>query len=242
MKTSPTPLEESRTSPKQQTNKKNNPPAMGITEPAKPGSNAERDIGLDRLVFFSDAVIAIAITFLAIDLRSPNIQNGTPSQFYQLLAELEPQLLSFLISFFVIGMFWTAHHRIFLHIKLYDRGLLWINLIFLFLVVSMPFPTSILANFSGTVQGVILYALVVAAIGLVQTWLWHYATHNRHLVGQDLPQGLIRDVRTIGLGISGIFLVSILIALINPHLAEIAWSVISILWFAMRSKLRLDPT
>jgi len=242
MKSQHSSLRESQTHPKQKIIKQNDQPANGRNKQGQPIPNTERDIGLDRLVFFSDAVIAIAITFLAIDLRSPNIQNGTAAQLFQLLARLEPQLLAFIISFFVIGMFWTAHHRIFLHIKRYDRGLLWINLIFLFLVVSMPFPTSILANFSGTVQGVILYASVVAAIGLVQTWLWRYATHQRHLVEENLPPSLIRDVMTIGLGVSGIFFISILIALINPHLAEISWSIISIFWFAMRTKLRLDST
>lgn len=83
----------------------------------------------------------------------------------------------------------------------------------------------------------ILYASVVAAIGLVQTWIWRYATNHHRLVEAHLPNALIRDVMTIGLMISGVFLISIPLALLNPHLAEISWSITSVVWFAYRSKI-----
>jgi uncharacterized membrane protein len=199
------------------------------------GSSNERDIGLDRLVFFSDAVIAIVITLLAIDLRLPDMQTGTIEQLSQFLTALELPILSFIISFFVIGMFWMADHRIFLFIRHYDRTLLWINLIFLFLVVSMPFPTSVLANFGNTTLGVILYASVVATIALVRTWLWRYATHHHSPVDENLSDALIRSLTISSLMTAGFFLLSIVIALFNPYLAEISWVITTAFTFAIRS-------
>jgi uncharacterized membrane protein len=227
-------LQETETQSKQLINKKNDRDANSVVNKKGSASNTERDIGLDRLVFFSDAVIAIAITLLALDLRLPDMQAGMVEQLPQFLTALELPLMSFIISFFVIGMFWMAHHRIFLYIRHYDRTLLWINLIFLFLVVSMPFPTSVLANFGNTTLGVILYASVVATIALVRTWLWRYATHNRRLVDENLPDALIRNLTISSLITAGVFLFSIVIALVNPYLAEISWVTTTALTFAIR--------
>ncbi len=202
----------------------------------EPVSGSDRDIGLERLVFFSDAVMAIAITLLALDLRLPDVQVPAGEQLPRLLADLGPQFLAFAISFFVVGMFWGAHHRVFLYIKHYDRLLIWINLLFLFLVTSMPFPTSVLADFNGTFQGVALYASMVAAIGLVRAGLWAYATHHHRLVDKDLPDSLIRAETWVGLVTAGAFLVSIGIAFLNPCLAEASWTITAVLAFAARWK------
>ena len=200
----------------------------------EPVSGSARDIGLERMIFFGDAVMAIAITLLALDLRLPAIPGRTVNELPRLLLELGPQFLAFAISFFVIGMFWGAHHRMFLHIKHYDRLLLWINLLFLFLVTSMPFPTSVLANFNGTFQGVALYASMVAAIGLVRAGLWRYATHHHRLVDKNLPDDLIRAETWVGLITARVFLVSIGIAFLNPYVAEASWVMMAVLAFVAR--------
>jgi uncharacterized membrane protein len=199
-----------------------------------PVSEPARDIGLERMIFFGDAVMAIAITLLALDLRLPAIPGQAVKELPRLLSELRPQFLAFAISFFVIGMFWGAHHRMFLHIKHYDRPLLWINLLFLFLVTAMPFPTSVLANFNGTFQGVALYASMVAAIGLVRAWLWRYATRHHRLVDEDMPDNLIRAETWVGLITAGVFVVSIGIAFLNPCVAEASWVMIAVLAFVAR--------
>jgi uncharacterized membrane protein len=187
---------------------------------------SEGNVGLERLVFFSDAVMAIAITLLAIDLRLPLAQNPTAGQLPGLLLRLFPQFLASTISFFVIGSFWSVHHRLFLYIKRYDNMLTRINLVFLFLVVMMPFATSVLAGFGGTLIGVAIYAGVVAAIAFVHTLMWRYATQEHRLVDSDLPEGLVRAEYRVSLLAAGIFLASIPVALLSPYLAQFSW----ILW------------
>src|SRR5258707_188668 len=108
-----------------------------------PPMKSRTELGLERLIFFSDAVIAIAITLLVLDLRLPEASGESLAA---QLGDLSSSFLSFFMSFAVIGLFWEAHHRLFGFIERYDRTLLWLNLAFLFLIASLPFPTSVLAN------------------------------------------------------------------------------------------------
>ena len=66
----------------------------------------------DRVLYFSDAVFAIAITLLIVDLRVPDVDD---LQSGQQLRDTLPQIGGFALSFAVIGLFWTGHHRLFRH-------------------------------------------------------------------------------------------------------------------------------
>ena len=104
-------------------------------------------LDLDRLIFFSDGVFAIAITLLALDLRLPPGDDvSTSADLTRAILRTAPRFLSFFISFQVIGVFWLAHHRIFGLIGRFERGLAMLNLLFLLCIVFMPFPTSILGE------------------------------------------------------------------------------------------------
>src|SRR3954463_14717196 len=78
-------------------------------------------LGLERLVFFSDAVIAIGITLLAIDLRLPHTPGLTNHGLLGLLRDMVPRFVAFVISFAVIGVYWAAHHRMFRFIAAFDQ-------------------------------------------------------------------------------------------------------------------------
>ena len=93
---------------------------------------------LERLVNFSDAVIAIAITLLVVQFSVPAASEDVG----EALLDRWPQFLSFILSFFVIGIFWMAHHRIFRYVARMDQGLLWLNLLFLMCIAFLPYPTA----------------------------------------------------------------------------------------------------
>ena len=86
-----------------------------------------RDHGFERLIFFSDAVFAIAITLLVLDIRLPH---DAPS-LAQGLADTVPQIFAFLLSFMVIGIYWLNHHRLFSHVTAAPMPLLRVNLLLL---------------------------------------------------------------------------------------------------------------
>lgn len=103
----------------------------------------------ERLVFFSDAVFAIAITLLVIDIGVPEVPATQPNPILaeELLALL-PQFVSFGLSFLAIGTFWLTHHRLFTYIESCSRRLLSLNLLFLLFVSLVPFSSSLLGRYT----------------------------------------------------------------------------------------------
>ena len=103
--------------------------------------------GLERLIFFSDAVFAIAITLLALEIQLPvDATSLTNQQLFVSLMSIWPKYLSFFISFMVIGNFWIAHHRRYRFITRYDTRLLLLNLLVLMSIAFIPFPTAVLSE------------------------------------------------------------------------------------------------
>lgn len=99
--------------------------------------------GLERLIFFSDAVFAIVITLLVIDIHPPHLRFGSPDRDYWVsLVNLTPEFIGFFISFFVIGFFWAGHHRTFSLASHYSPKLLFPNLMLLAAMAAMPFFTA----------------------------------------------------------------------------------------------------
>ena len=127
-----------------------------------------RPHGFARMLFFSDAVFAIAITLLVLDVRLP-----PGAKLFELRA-VWPQIMGFAISFFVVGRFWLAHHSLFEGVRGYDRRLLVANLVFLAAVVFLPFPTTVVAQLEPTPASVGFYGLSLTAVGvlmLLLTWI-----------------------------------------------------------------------
>ena len=116
----------------------------GCHEPAGGPHNESMhsERGFDRLVNFSDAVVAIAITVLVLPLvdLAANIGSEATAHF---LLENRFRLFVFFLSFAVIGRFWLAHHRLYESVAGYNDWLLWANLVWLLSIVFLPFPTEL---------------------------------------------------------------------------------------------------
>jgi uncharacterized membrane protein len=120
---------------------------------------------LERLVFFSDAVFAIAITLLVIELHAPEMPRGTSDmEHWQALANLIPNFFGFGLSFVVIGRFWIGHHRAFSMTQHYDDKLLGPNLALLGVIAFLPFATAyISANLGQRVPALLYYGCFALA-------------------------------------------------------------------------------
>src|SRR5438309_1273028 len=104
----------------------------------------KKEFQLERMILFSDAVFAIAITLLALEIKVPAIDRhlATDALLANSLGELIPKFIGFFFSFFIVGLYWTIHHRTFGYVVDYTSKLLRLNLIFLLAVVLMPFSTA----------------------------------------------------------------------------------------------------
>ncbi len=143
----------------------------------------------DRLCFFSDGVFAITITLLVLEIKVPEISKELVStKLVPALFHLFPFIISHLISFLVLGIFWVAHHNIFPHIKKHDHILLWLNLIFLMCVASIPFPTGLLGTYPDEQISVIIYSGVLGVTGLCLALMWWYVTTYRLVDDETDPE------------------------------------------------------
>jgi uncharacterized membrane protein len=116
------------------------------------------DRGLDRLVNFSDATVAIAITLLILPLVDEASQIGSMS-FQAFFEKNSWEMLAFAISFAVIARFWVVHHRIFESVRDYNAGVVWFNFLWLLAIVVIPFSANVLA--AGEGQRPDIYALYI---------------------------------------------------------------------------------
>jgi uncharacterized membrane protein len=130
------------------------------------------DVSLDRLLFFSDGVFAIAITLLSIELHAPEDWNGTVADLW---ARGWPMLSSFAVSFLVVGVFWNAHRRIFSQIRRFSMGVFVFNLLLLACIALMPFATNLIYGFGPRGQTLTIYLALVATTGLLQGLVYGYA-------------------------------------------------------------------
>jgi uncharacterized membrane protein len=128
------------------------------------------DHPLERIVFFSDAVFAIAITLLVIEVKVPHVpRDGGDTAYWMALARLMPNLVGFFVSFSVIGAFWMGHHRAFSHATRYSPRILGWNLMLLGAIAFMPFLTAFMAEYAGARVPASLYwgwMLVTALLNL----------------------------------------------------------------------------
>jgi uncharacterized membrane protein len=131
-----------------------------------------------RLVAFSDAVFAISITLLVLEIRPPV---DYAALLHGLLA-LWPSYLAYAVTFLFIGQVWANHHVMFDHIRAADRVVLLLNTLLLMAVAFLPFATSVLAgafrNGEGERVAVVFYGIAFWVTALTFNGVWQYASHN----------------------------------------------------------------
>ena len=193
--------------------------------------------GFDRIPYFSDAVIAIAITMLALQIELP--ETTTSENLGCALKNLWPSYIGFFVSFFVIAVSWRKHHKMFNYIKRYDKRLIQLNILFLFCVAMLPFAANVLGRFPDTTLGVILYAATACSLSVSRMLIWIYATHKHRLVDADLDQTIVRHELRSNITVCTVFGASILVAFKNPAWAMWCWT--ALLFIPLISR-RLQPS
>lgn len=182
----------------------------------------KREFQLERMILFSDAVFAIAITLLVIDIKVPQLPEPVSETniSYALLA-IFPNMIGFVVSFFLIGLYWTKHHHLFGFVTGYTQKLIWLNLLFLFGIVLMPFSTSFYSQYIGNYlkTPVIFYCGNIFFIGIMNYFLWKYVTNKKNNLCTYLPPVLRSYHLFRALAVPVIFL---LMALVYPYFPKLS--------------------
>jgi TMEM175 potassium channel family protein len=182
---------------------------------------------LERVIFFSDAVFAIVITLLVLPLTAEVDLPDAGADTAALVWDLWPRVLTFVVSFLVIGQFWIAHHRMFAQLRSVDHGLIWLNLVFLLTVSFLPFPTAVLgsAPTADDSFSVVFYAGSMTVTSLALTIAWGYAV-RRQLLSRTLTAHRVRAYSLRTVTTSAVFLLSVGAAFLGLRIAVLFWVVL----------------
>lgn len=198
---------------------------------------------LERLTFFSDAVYAIAMTLLVIDIRLPSLSPPTDAELRAALARLLPAYVGFVVSFLVIGRFWVAHHRAFGLLRRTSGRLIQVNLLSLLTVAFMPFPTAVVSERGDLQSAVALYGAWLMVMGVAQHALMRVALHRPGLVRDDAPDADIRQLLLGSLTPLAIGAVTVGFAIVSP-LAAVVFLIAGspvVYWLFHRPRRQLAP-
>lgn len=176
------------------------------------------------MLAFSDAIFAIAITLLTLNLQVPSGLRGADltSALHQDLAALGAYVLSFVI----LGQLWLAHHRIFGVIARVDHAVLVRNLLFLGLIAIMPFPVRLLSDYPNRPLAVAIYAVTfITAMGL-QRLIWLDVTRPEHrdLLREPVPDQVRTGFDRVLLGLLVMFGAAVPVGMFAPRYATLVGS------------------
>jgi uncharacterized membrane protein len=195
----------------------------------------ETGLSFERVVFFSDAVFAIVITLLVLELKVPHLSEHTEPALRHSLFELLPRFIGFVISFLIIGLMWIEHHRIFRYIANYDAGLLWRNLLLLLCVSFVPFPTALFSENFWSRTAFILYTASFGGVATAKLLIWRHAS-SANLLKPDVSPALERRIARRSLAVPLACGLAIVLSFISIWLAPVSFAFIPV--FARV----LDPT
>jgi uncharacterized membrane protein len=213
--------------------------------PSRPRNDQERsrspNVATRRLEAFSDAVFAIAITLLALNLQVPVVTPVTPAALAADLAAQWPTYLSFLLSFVTLLIAWVYHHRLLEAAKHAGTGLLFINGILLLIVSSVPFPTALLGAHLTTPAASVaaaIYAGYIGVLNLTYNVLWWVVVRQQrsaHREGWRPPTSMILSY--IGFPC---YAVAVVIAFWSPVATLVVCGTLWVVWTIMAPMLSAE--
>jgi uncharacterized membrane protein len=180
----------------------------------------------NRVLAFSDAIFAIAITLLTLNLQVRPGLHG--ADLTSALRKDLPAFGAYVLSFVILGQLWLAHHRIFGVIARVDRTVLVRNLVFLGLIAIMPFPVRLLSDYSNRPLAVAVYAVTFIAAMQLQRVIWVDVTRPEHrdLLREPVPDEVRTGFGRALLGMLVVFGAAVPVGMFAPGYTMLVWVVI----------------
>ena len=204
------------------------------------GGAGGTDHALERMVFFSDAVFAIAITLLVVEIRVPHLPKGSPDiAYWAELVKLIPSLVGWVISFAVIGLFWMGHHRAFAMTARYNGRILGWNMAMLGTMAFMPFATAFMAQNLNQRVPMLIYCGTLLLAALLNIVVVRIAT-SPPMVDPAADAATIRYARGRGIAVALGAATALGAAFFIPVYAQIFLSTIG-LWRRLLVKRPATP-
>jgi uncharacterized membrane protein len=199
-------------------------------------TNTITKISVNRQQALADGIFSVAMTLMVLQLTVPIVTGfDINSRLTQELLNMWPMLVSYFLSFFIVGMYWLIHHFIFDNIKYYDSTLAWLNILFLVFVSLIPFTTSLMGRYFLQKTPTIIYGFQLLIMFFMGFSLWSYATGKKNLVDSGVDISVIKGAKTMGYIYFIIMIFAIAFGFIMPLISVFIYGLIVVLFIIFTS-------
>jgi len=185
---------------------------------------------LSRIAAFTDGVMAVAITLLVLNVEVPRLTPG--EDLGDALVDLLPSIGAYALAFALVGRFWVIHHNLFEKLRGFDRTLMALNLLFLALIVLIPFSAQLYDRYTSRPLAA---AVLGGTLGLAA---FVHGTMTAHVLRRGFVHEHHREETepavTVGFGLTTVFLLSVPAAFLSVHIAEALWISTVVLRYPLR--------
>jgi uncharacterized membrane protein len=175
---------------------------------------------------FSDGVFAIAITILILNIHFPETDNA---HLGQALHDIAPNVLAYVLSFILIGLYWIAHHTSFHKILKVDGVFLWMNMILLLFVSFMPFPAYLLGRYPLQQVPLMIYGFNLIGANFMSFAMTWYSCRHPELLTEPFSFKDFRKQFPIYGSVNGLYIVAICLAPEMPMVSYIIYMLVALI-------------
>ncbi len=176
----------------------------------------------ERLLAFSDGVIAVIITIMVLELKAPRDASLVA------LHEAAPVFASYVLSFVYVAIYWNNHHHLFYLVSRIGGGVLWANLHLLFWLSLVPFSTSWLGEYPDAPIPAAVYGFTLLMPAVAWTILQRLLIRHQGGSGSELARALGRDVKS---KISpALYIAGIVLAFVHVRIADAIYVLVALMW------------
>jgi uncharacterized membrane protein len=190
-------------------------------------------VELERVAAFTDAVMAVAITLLALEIDVPDLPSGRENELGEELVDLLPSFAAYALAFALVGRYWVIHHRLFERLQAVDGMLIALNLCFLAVIVLMPFATELIDEYNEEPIAAAVFGGLLGVAGLINTGMISHVRRSRFL-----HEGVESPSEAVSIGIAVLFLLSVPVAFLSPLAAHLVWASVLLVRFPLRRLAR----
>jgi uncharacterized membrane protein len=208
--------------------------AQAGDEPARALFDRQHDPS--RVLAMSDGVFAIIITLLVLEVHVPELTDGRSLN--AALREILPSLTAFVISFILAGMQWVGHRDLFALIRRTDRGLVWLNILYLLPLCLLPFGASLLGRYDQEPVALRIYGLILVAIAAMRVGIALYIIGRPHLLWQAIDDRQRRATLALTVFPGLAYLLAMLVAVTAPAVSVVIYGGMPLLYFLSITVLR----
>ncbi len=176
-----------------------------------------------RLEAFTDGVYAIVITLLILDIRIPEVK---PDNLGPALLGLLPQAFTYVLSFFVIGLYWFSHHRIAQQVKRVDGTFVWLNMVWLLFVTIMPFPAALLGRYPLSPIPIAIYGTDLILANVTGFIILTYMKSHPELCFTIVDSKVLRSQVPVYALTNGLYILAIAFGWFIPLLSYVLYALV----------------